>query len=137
MISGPKVDPGRKENREENSVIPSGETADAAPVANNPTTPVRSGANVSRKFEETFRTPSVTSTPISNETTNVGSPKNDSSVYETPPRQLTGLPRSFSSSNQSPVIHPELRAYNKPGIKEVPVDVSAPRMTRSGRMLGS
>ena len=44
------------------------------------------------------------------------------------------LPRK--STSEAPSIHPELRSHNRPGLKEVPVDVRAPRQTRSGNILG-
>ena len=109
----------------------------ASPSVGSPKTPTIS-RNQKSVDSEGFQTPPAISTPLSGRMLDLNTPCNDSSLYLTPPRQLLKDPVVMPSRpvQDMPNVHPELRAHNRPGLKEAPVDVSAPRMTRSGKTLG-
>ena len=110
----------------------------ATPSSDGFRTPVRPNAQRSVDSDRKFQTPPVTSTPVSRRMLDLDEPNNDSSLYLTPPRELLKNPVVVPSGSVQnvPKIHPELRAHNRPGLKEAPVDINAPRMTRSGKTLG-
>ena len=110
----------------------------ATPSISSPRTPTNSRAQRSVDSDMKFQTPPATSTPLSRKRPDLGAPCNDSSLYLTPPREVLRDPVVVPSRpvQDVPNVHPELRAHNRPGLREAPVDINAPRMTRSGKTLG-